>query len=53
MDFIHSLQKSQQYNNSRKKTIEGFMSKGALAGVIIVSIIAGIAGILFLMSVFK
>jgi hypothetical protein len=24
MDKMHSLQKSSQYNNSRKKTIEGF-----------------------------
>jgi hypothetical protein len=42
MDKIQSLQKSSQYNNSRKKTIEGFKSPGPIAIAIIVIVSIGI-----------
>jgi hypothetical protein len=50
MDKIQSLQKSSQYNNSRKKTIEGFMSKGGMAAIVICSIIGGIIVLYILMK---
>jgi hypothetical protein len=48
MDKIQSLQKSSQYNNSRKKTIEGFKSPGPIAiAMIVIASIVGLAMLLF------
>ena len=44
------MEKSSQYNNSRRKTIEGFMSGGAMTAVVICSIIGGIFVLYMLMK---